>query len=152
MGAHTPAFAFTAVAEALFLPLALGDDFALLAAHLRPLGADGFGSLTLVWFAITSAAILLPALVAGFQFPLLVALLGRGQASVGEQVGQAYAFNTLGAILGSLAGGFGLLPLLGAVGAWRVMILVMAGLGVITVVVDPRRIPTDPAWWSWPRS
>ena len=130
------AFAFTAVAEALFLalPLALGDDFALLAAHLRSLGADGFGSLTLVWFAITSAAILLPALVAGFQFPLLVALLGRGQASVGEQVGQAYAFNTLGAILGSLAGGFGLLPLLGAVGAWRVMILVMAGLGVIAVL------------------
>ena len=77
---------------------------------LRPLGARASDSLTLVWFAITSAAILLPALVAGFQFPLLVALLGRGQASVGEQVGQAYAFNT-GRHLGPARGGFGLLPL-----------------------------------------
>ena len=49
-----------------------------------------------------------PAIVAGYQFPLLIALFGRGRDSVGRQVGLAYAANTAGAIAGSLAGGFGL--------------------------------------------
>ena len=57
------------------------------------------------------------AFVAGVQFPLLIALLGRGDQHVGRQVGLTYAWNTAGAIVGSLAGGFGLLPLLTAPGA-----------------------------------
>jgi predicted membrane-bound spermidine synthase len=131
----TMAFAVTAILEAMFLavPLALGDSFALFAADLRPIGAGSFTALSAVWFAVASAAILLPALVAGFQFPLLVGLLGRGDDAVGRHVGQAYAFNTLGAIAGSLAGGFGLIPLMGAVGAWRLMVITMAGVGVLAV-------------------
>ena len=50
------------------------------------------------------------AVVAGFQFPLLVSLLGRGGRDVGRHTARAYALNTAGAIVGSLAGGFGLMP------------------------------------------
>jgi len=46
------------------------------------------------------------AMVAGFQFPLLVALLGRGGDGVGRDTARAYALNTAGAIVGSLAGAF----------------------------------------------
>ena len=124
-------FGLTAGLEAILLaiPLAMGDQFALMAAAIRPLGDAGFGSLMGVWALIAAAAILPGALVAGFQFPLLVGLLGKGDEAVGQQVGQAYAANTLGSIVGSLAGGFGLLPLLGAVGAWRLVVLLLAGLG-----------------------
>ena len=52
----------------------------------------------------------------GLQFPLLIALLGRGRERVGADVGSAYAWNTMGGIAGSLAGGFGLCPLLSATG------------------------------------
>jgi spermidine synthase len=72
------------------------------------------------------------------QFPLLIALLGEGEADVGRQVGQAYAWNTAGAILGSLAGGFGLLPLLGAPGAWKLVVALLAALGLWATAVALR--------------
>ena len=81
--------------------------------------ALGFSGLVAGWALIAALVVLPAALVAGLQFPLLIALLGRGRARVGRDVGVTYAANTLGAIVGSLAGGFGLLPLLGALGCWR---------------------------------
>jgi spermidine synthase len=63
---------------------------------------------------VTAIVVLPAAVVAGYQFPHLIALLGTGEHDVGREVGLAYATNTAGAIAGSLAGGFGLLPLLTA--------------------------------------
>src|SRR5438552_3311068 len=124
-------FATTCVLEALCiaLPYALGVRLAVLAMQLRPLGFLGFGFLVVVWLAVTMLVVLPAAVVAGYQFPLLVGLLGAGERRVGREVGLAYASNTLGAIVGSLAGGFGLIPLLTAPGAWRAVVLVLVALG-----------------------
>ena len=67
------------------------------------------------------------AVVSGVQFPLLVALLGKADRAVGRQVGTAFAWNTLGAIAGSLAGGFGILPWLGAPSLVRLVVLLCDG-------------------------
>src|SRR5439155_1582800 len=91
--------------------------------------AVGFAFLVVVWLAVTMVVVLPAAVVAGYQFPLLVGLLGAGERRVGREVGLAYASNTLGAIVGSLAGGFGLIPLLTAPGAWRAVVLVLVALG-----------------------
>ncbi|HSG39893.1 MAG TPA: fused MFS/spermidine synthase, partial [Thermoanaerobaculia bacterium] len=111
-------FAATCSLEALFMivPFALGDRLAVMAALLRPLGGTGFLALVGVWTVITALVVLPAAIVAGYQFPLLIALLGEGRRQVGREVGVTYAANTLGAILGSIAGGFGLIPLLTAPG------------------------------------
>jgi spermidine synthase len=77
--------------------------------------------------------------VAGFQFPLRVALLGRGRRRVGRDVGRAYSANTLGAVVGSLAGGFGLLPLLTAPGAWRAATSVLVALALAAAWLGRRR-------------
>jgi spermidine synthase len=77
--------------------------------------------------------------VAGAQFPLLIALLGRGRERVGHDVGRATALNTGGAVLGALAGGFGLLPLLTAPGCWRLVAALLLALGLVAVALDPRR-------------
>ncbi|HUE29499.1 MAG TPA: fused MFS/spermidine synthase, partial [Verrucomicrobiae bacterium] len=124
-------FATTCGVEALciVLPYALGDRVAVLAMQLRPLGFLSFGFLVVVWLAVTMVVVLPAAMVAGYQFPLLVGLLGAGERRVGREVGLAYASNTLGAIVGSLAGGFGLIPLLTAPGAWRAVVLVLVALG-----------------------
>jgi spermidine synthase/uncharacterized membrane protein len=79
---------------------------------------------------LTTIVVLPAAIVSGVQFPLLISLLGSGSDDVGRHVGLAYAWNTLGAIAGSLAGGFGLLPLLSAPGAWRLVIVLLALLGI----------------------
>jgi spermidine synthase len=134
-------FAYTCLLEAacIALPFALGDRIAILALLLRGLGSIWmfWGHVT-VWAIVCLVVVLPPALVAGYQFPMLIAMLGRGRQDVGRQVGLAYAWNTLGAILGSLAGGFGLIPLLSATGAWRSTALTLLALGVGAVVVAAR--------------
>ncbi len=134
------ALAATTALEAvcLALPFAVGDRLALFAALTRPLGSAGFLGYILTWTQVTVLVVLPAALVAGFQFPQLVGLLGRGRKGVGEDVGQAYAWNTLGAIGGSLAGGFGLLPILFATGTWKAVILLLAALSAWTFWLSRR--------------
>jgi spermidine synthase len=133
-------FALTCLLEALFIavPFALGDRVALLAMVLRSLSAVGFGGLVLGWTAIAALVVLPAAFISGVQFPLLLALLGRGGENVGRQVGLAYAWNTVGSIVGSLAGGFGLLPLLTAPGIWRLVAALLVALGLGTVLLSLR--------------
>src|SRR5204862_7277990 len=93
-------------AVAIAVPSALGDRIAVLANLLRAVGAEGFGGYVFGWTIVTTIVVFPAAVIAGIQFPLLISLLGSGRDDVGHQVGLAYAWNTAGAIVGSLAGGF----------------------------------------------
>ncbi len=132
--------ATTCALEGLFIaiPFALGDRMAILAALLRNLGSIGFGGNVLGWSLVTTIVVFPVALVAGIQFPMLIALLGRGVRDVGSHIGAAYAWNTGGAIIGSLAGGFGLLPLLGALGTWSAAAILLAAFAVATGLASIR--------------
>ncbi len=122
-------FAITCSLEALAIaiPFALGDRLAIFTIALRELGVIfGFGGHVLSWAIVTTIVVFPAAFVAGVQFPLLISLLGRGREKLGHHIGVAYAWNTAGAIVGSLAGGFGLLPLLTAPTTWRVVAVLLA--------------------------
>lgn len=131
------AFAVTCSLEALaiIIPFALGDRIALLANVLRGLGILGFDGHIVAWVLVTGIVVFPAAVIAGIQFPILIALLGRGREGVGRQIGAAYAWNTAGAIAGSLAGGFGLMPLLSAPGTWRLVTVVLALLGAAAMLL-----------------
>ena len=143
---RTPAtllsFAGICMAEAalIALPFAVGDGMALLTLFLLPLGgAYGFAGHAAVW-AVVAGLVVLPAAVAsGIQFPVLIALLGQGRIDVGRQTGRVFAANTLGAIAGSLAGGFGLIPLLSAPGCWRLVAGMLMILGLLSCLLGFRR-------------
>lgn len=134
-------FALTCALEAalLALPLALGDRVALLALGLRSLQMFGFSGLAWSWALVTAVVTLGPAFVAGVQFPLLVGLLGRGRASVGRDLGMAYAWNTAGSIAGAIVGGFVLLPVAGAVATWRASAVLLAALALVAALWQGRR-------------
>lgn len=137
-------FAFTCILEALLiaLPFGVGDHIAVLAVLLRPFGTYGFWGLVSGWGIITSVVVLPAAIIAGIQFPLIIALLGSGDKNVGRQTSVAYVFNTIGATLGSIAGGFGMLPLLGASGCVRVAAGILAAMGIAVLVrAKTRSIP-----------
>jgi len=125
-------FAFTCSLEALCLaiPFSLGDRIATLTMLLQPLGTIGFAGKVGAWLVLCSIVVLPGALVSGIQFPLLIGLLGRGNEKIGTQVGLAFGWNTAGAIAGSLCGGFGLLPVLTAPGAWNLVTGILSALGV----------------------
>ncbi|HEY3055085.1 MAG TPA: fused MFS/spermidine synthase, partial [Thermoanaerobaculia bacterium] len=136
------AFAVTCTLEglALIFPFALGDRLAVMANLLRTLGRLGFGGDIIGWSLLALIVVFPAAFIAGVQFPILIALLGRGRKDVGRDVGLAYAWNTGGAIAGSLGGGFGLLPLLSAPGCWRLIAMLLTALGVVTAVYAFRRV------------
>jgi spermidine synthase len=134
-------FALTCLLEAFFiaLPYALGDHIATIALLLRPLGVMKFTGLVLGWTMVTSLVVLPASFVAGVQFPMLIALLGRGRDRIGAHTGLAYAANTGGAIAGALAGGFGLLPALTVLGSWRLVAWLLGILGVAAGLSVMRR-------------
>jgi spermidine synthase len=128
------AFTVTCLLEALFiaLPYALGDRLALYAMASRAWAGPSVPALVAAWAAVTAVVVLPAAVVAGYQLPLLIALLGAREHDVGREVGLAYATNTAGAVAGALAGGFGLLPLLTAPGAWRAVVYLLVGVAAVS--------------------
>jgi predicted membrane-bound spermidine synthase len=129
-----PVLALTCAAEAALaaFPLALGDRLALFAGRWFMYSAT-FSQVEAGWCIVMAIVVLPVALVSGLQFPLLVAMLGQGRAAVSRQLGTAYAWNTVGAIAGSLVGGFGALPLLTAPGTWRAASMLLAMLSLVLV-------------------
>jgi spermidine synthase len=124
----------------LALPLALGDRVAFAASALRTTSVFGFAGQVAGWAAIACLVILPAAIASGIQFPLLVNLVGRGTRGVGHQLGLVYVTNTIGAIVGSLVGGFILLPQLGAVGCWRLATALLVALAIAALVLGMREI------------
>ena len=137
------AFSVTCLAEAacLALPYAIGDRLALLALRMRPGPGAGLWAYMEGWTVVTSIVVLPAAMVAGAQFPLLIALLGQGRDRVARHVGLAYLWNTVGGIAGALAGGFGLLPILTAPGCWRLAALMLAALALAALLARTERPP-----------
>ncbi len=79
---------------------------------------ESFRGLVLAQFVTSALAMLPTAVVFGFNFPAVVVLIAGPRAAngagAGAAVGRAYAWNTLGAIVGAIATGFWLMPRLGS--------------------------------------
>ncbi len=133
-------FAITCAAEALVIaiPYGLGDRVAELALLLRPLCSAGFGTSILAWTLVAMLVVFPAAVISGAQFPIVIGLYGRGAKSVGRDVGAAYLANTIGAIVGSIAGGFGLLPALSAPNCWRLVVVLLLATALLALGLEVR--------------
>lgn len=80
--------------------------------YLNASGMD-FGESQVLVFGILFALLVVPTSLMGFAFPLVAKVMVEDLRSAPRSVGDAYAGNTLGAIAGSLLGGFVLVPVLG---------------------------------------
>lgn len=131
-----------AVAGSLFL-----DKLPLL-LHSAARSADAtIGAIYAVNFGIAALVMLPAALALGTVMPLVVRILApRGAEHAGPVVARAYVLNTLGCIVGSFAGGFVVLPLLGVERglslAAGLSLAVGAALALFTMRVH-RPTPTD---------
>lgn len=87
--------------------------------------------------------LLLPTMLMGATFPLVVRLLTLRGARVGTMVGRAYATNAIGTILGAFVAGFVLIPMPG-VGMERTLLIATALntlLGLVAIVSSPELRP-----------
>ncbi len=102
---------------------------------LRKVDQD-FGGLVFTQFVISALAMLPTAMAFGFNFPMVVVLLDRGdrdQTGSSVNVGRAYAANTVGCIVGAVVAGFWLVPWLGS---FRVIGLAAAINLLLALVLD----------------
>jgi spermidine synthase len=86
--------------------------------------SGAFGLLLLARFLIASVVMIVPTLLLGALFPLVVRIISSRKLvrTTGRAVGDAYAANTLGAIAGSFASGFILVPWLGLLGSLKLCV------------------------------
>jgi spermidine synthase len=117
----------------LFIRLSLGMAVSVLAtvpfydqlARLFLLAHQASGErwwhLSMLSSLIVLLVIGLPTVLSGALLPAAVALLNPGKGHTGEGVGLVVLHNTLGAVAGSLAAGFLLIPWLGLLGSFRLL-------------------------------
>lgn len=126
---------------ALLIPLIfrlVDHGYAVIWQNLHP----GFFAFSLWRFVLSSATLLAPTTLMGTTLPILAAVLLRGPevqaGSKGSSVNWLYTCNLVGAICGTVAAGFFLLPTLGL----HKTIYVAAGInlliGIVAVIVDAR--------------
>lgn len=84
---------------------------------------------------ISFAAMFLPTFFIGATFPCVVQILSRGLHHVGLDIGRIYAFNTIGAIIGSFASGVILIPMIGIQSSIKLAIAInlLVGLGLFLI-------------------
>ncbi len=82
------------------------------------------------YFMDSVSLMLVPTLLLGMSFPILIKIVSGGPEHVGRGTGQIYASNTLGAICGSLMTGFFILPSLGS----QTSLLLIATLNFLTML------------------
>lgn len=78
--------------------------------------------------------LLLPTVCIGFGFPLVSQIQARSAAQIGGTVGNTYAWNTVGNVLGVILTSLVLMPLLGMDGAFHVN-LALNGLAIALLLV-----------------
>ena len=99
--------------------------------------AVGWGRYMASMLSMMLVVMMVPAILIGSIFPLLLEAAKGWKQSLGESVGLLSAYNTLGAIIGSLSAGFIMLNLLGL---WR-SIALMAAAYVFLVSMLTEAVP-----------
>jgi len=90
--------------------------------------------------------VLIPALLMGLAFPLANAIIQRAERPVGRRAGILYLSNTVGAVCGSLAAGFLLLPVLGIQGSATILTTAAAlAVGPLYLATDVGRALSGPS-------
>lgn len=148
-----------AVAQMLFVVTAIvglwtADIASILDAERRvfPMflaAPEWFRDLIGLWLQMRPilAELALPAFLMGFAYPLANACIQDAERSVGRRAGFLYLANTVGAVLGALAAGFILLPVLG-MQRTVTLLVVVALLGLVPLyVVSQRRSRSTAARW-----
>ena len=92
-------------------------------------------------FFLSFVLLVFPTLLMGATLPVLSRFFVRSFAQFGRRVGDLYATNTLGAVIGCAAGGFFLIPVFGM----RTTVYVAAGvnmlIAIVILIVDRLRDP-----------
>ncbi len=95
-----------------------------------------FFTFSLLQFLLIFVILLIPTTLMGATLPVLSRFFVRSLEVLGGQVGRLYALNTFGAVLGTYAAGFHLIPTLGVKTTLLLAAVANIGIGALAVVFD----------------
>ena len=87
----------------------------------------------------------LPTFLMGASFPLVTKIYTGNERQLGRSIGNVYAVNTVGSILGAFCAGFILIPLLGIRPSIVLMVALNTGIGCLLVLRSGQRTETGGA-------
>ena len=103
---------------------------------------QGFGDTFTVFLFLqmflSALVMFVPTVLLGMTFPLVARLFTQSLYRVGSGVGNSYAANTVGAVLGAFAGGFILIPNIGVQNTIIFAVILNLLIGCVLVFADPR--------------
>jgi spermidine synthase len=114
---------------ALFFPLLLSAATPLYAA-LYSAGGGGIAQVNLARFVVCFALISVPTFLMGGTLPVLLKRFAHGSSALGRQTGVFYGWNTVGAVIGTVACGYMLLQALGMRDTTRVAVAINLGVAL----------------------
>jgi len=103
-----------------------------------------FGLLYLIEFGIVFLLMVVPTTMMGVVFPLVSKLYTRSLSQIGRSIGNVYASNTLGTILGSFSAGFLIVPWLGIQRTILLAVLINVGIGLVFLFLS--------GWRTWKKA
>src|SRR5207244_7209557 len=111
----------------------------------RWVDSSAFGFLLFARFLIASFVMIAPTVLLGALFPLVVRIVSSRKLGrrTGRTVGDAYAANTVGAIAGSFASGFILIPWLGLLGSLRLCVALNFVVAAAAFSASSARRPSE---------
>jgi spermidine synthase len=110
-------------AEAIYIPLRQSLQLSFFAFSLSQ-------------FLLIFLILLIPTTLMGATLPVLTRFFVHEIHALGGQVGRLYALNTFGAVLGTYAAGFHLIPILGVRTTLLLAAVANVGIGTLAVVFD----------------
>jgi spermidine synthase len=113
---------------------------AVLRKALGYVSEGGWWTTTALKFFEAFAIMLIPTVLMGMAFPLICKIYTRSIKQLGGSIGAVYAVNTFGAVLGSLLGGFVMIPLLGIIKSISMLSILGIFLGGVLFFTAPARI------------
>lgn len=129
-------------AAAFFVLLSL---FPALYVPLARLGAENPAYLTVLRATLAALGMIVPTTLMGGTLPVLVRVVGARAGGVEQNLSFLYALNTLGAVVGTLAAGFVLLPGLGVTRTIVVAVAINLVVGTVALLLPERLFAASPA-------
>lgn len=95
-----------------------------------------WGALAVRKFMLSFSVLFIPMFLFGMSFPFAVRIIAHSPFGLGRSIGRVYSANTMGGVLGSLAGGFLIIPAMGTHNGIVMLSLILAASGLALLLVD----------------
>jgi spermidine synthase len=105
---------------------------------VKAVGGTSFWKEVAAHFADASVVLLVPTVLMGAVFPIAVKICAPSWKAVGRRVGEVYASNTVGCVIGSFVAGFVMVPLLGLRDSFLLIVGIQLLLAVVVIFISAK--------------